>query len=53
LRAGGHRPQRFEVDYLIRWVQAQIDRGAAVLPSLALDEYHAALKAQRGKAATK
>jgi hypothetical protein len=41
------RPRKFEVDYLIQRVQAQIDRSAAVLPASALDEYHKALKAYR------
>jgi hypothetical protein len=44
------RPRKFEVDYLIRRVQAQIDRSAAVLPAPALDEYRAALKAYRAVA---
>jgi hypothetical protein len=41
------RPRPFEVDYLIRRVQDQIDRSAAVLPAPALDEYRAALEAYR------
>jgi hypothetical protein len=41
------RPRKFEVDYLIHRVQAQIDRSAAVLPAAALDEYQTALKTYR------
>jgi hypothetical protein len=40
-------PRKFEVDYLMRRVQTQIDRSAAVLPGSALEEYRAALEAYR------
>jgi hypothetical protein len=46
------RPRKFEVDYLIRRVQDQIDRSSAVLPASALDEYRAALEAYRRLAQT-
>jgi hypothetical protein len=41
------RPRKFEVDYLMRRVQTQIDRSAPVLPGPALEEYRAALEAYR------
>ena len=44
------RPQRFEVDYLMRRVQTQIDRSAPVLPGPAIEEYRAALEAYRAVA---
>jgi hypothetical protein len=46
------RPQRFEVDYLMRRVQTQIDRSAPVLPGPAVEEYRAALEAYRKVAET-
>jgi hypothetical protein len=46
------RPRRFEVDYLIQRVEAQIARSSSVLPAPALDEYRAALKAYRAVAET-
>jgi hypothetical protein len=45
-------PRRFEVDYLIQRVEAQIARSSSVLPAPALDEYRAALKAYRAIAET-
>jgi hypothetical protein len=41
------RPRKAEVEYLIRRVQAQIDRSAAVLPESALVEYREALEIYR------
>jgi hypothetical protein len=38
------RPRKVEVEYLIRRVEAQIRRSAAVLPEAALDEYRQALE---------
>jgi hypothetical protein len=46
------RPRKFEVDYLIQRVEAQITRSSSVLPTPALDEYRAALKAYRAVAET-
>jgi hypothetical protein len=46
------RPRKFEVDYLIQRVEAQIARSSDVLPAPALDEYRAALKAYRAIAET-
>ena len=46
------RPRKFEVDYLIQRVEAQITRSSGVLPAPALDEYRAALKAYRAVAET-
>jgi hypothetical protein len=45
------RPRRYEVDYLIRRVETQIERSSGVLPAAAIDEYRAALKAYRELAA--
>jgi hypothetical protein len=46
------RPRKAEVEYLIRRVQAQIDRSADVLPATALDEYREALRIYRTIAET-
>jgi len=46
------RPRKFEVDYLIQRVAAQIARSSRALPAPALDEYRAALKAYRAVAET-
>ena len=46
------RPRKFEVEYLIQRVEAQIARSAGLLPTPALDEYRAALKAYRAVAET-
>ncbi len=46
------RPRRAEVEYLIRRVEAQIERSAGVLPGPAIDEYREALRAYRAIAAT-
>jgi hypothetical protein len=46
------RPRKFEVDYLIQRVEAQITRSSGVLPASALDEYRGALKSYRSIAET-
>jgi hypothetical protein len=46
------RPRKVEVEYLIKRVEAQIQRGAAVLPAAALDEYRKALQIYRKIAET-
>jgi hypothetical protein len=46
------RPRKAEVEYLIKRVETQIKRSAALLPAPALDEYREALEAYRRIAAT-
>jgi hypothetical protein len=46
------RPRKEEVDYLIRRVEAQIQRSERVLPAAALDEYREALRIYRAIAET-
>jgi hypothetical protein len=46
------RPRKVETDYLIRRVEEQITRSASVIPSQAIDEYRAALRAYREIAKT-
>ena len=46
------RPRKAEVEYLIRRVEAQIDRSAGVLPGPALEEYREALRIYRKIAET-
>ena len=41
------RPRKVEVDYLIKRVEKQIARSAAVLPAPALEEYREALRIYR------
>ena len=44
------RPRKVEVDYLIKRVDEQISRSAAVLPTPALEEYREALRIYRNLA---
>jgi hypothetical protein len=46
------RPRKVEVDYLVRRVEAQIERSEGVLSGPALDEYREALRAYRTIAET-